>query len=47
VEGIMISRRTYDLIKDEIPALPHEPVLVKGLDTPIEVYTIPVDEITL
>jgi adenylate cyclase len=47
VEGIMISRRTYDLIKDEIPALPHEPVLVKGLDTPIEVYTVPVDETTL
>jgi adenylate cyclase len=44
VEGIMISRRTYDLIKDEIHTLPHEPVLVKGLDTPIEVYTIPVEE---
>jgi adenylate cyclase len=44
VEGIMISRRTYELIKDEIPTLPHEPVLVKGLDTPIEVYTIPVEE---
>jgi adenylate cyclase len=44
VEGIMISRRTYDLVKDKIPTLPHEPVLVKGLDTPIEVYTVPVDE---
>jgi adenylate cyclase len=44
VEGIMISKRTYELIKDQIPAEPHEPVLVKGLDTPIEVYTIPVDE---
>ena len=44
VEGIMISRRTYDLIKDHVPTLPHEPVLVKGLDTPIEVYTVPVDE---
>jgi class 3 adenylate cyclase len=43
VEGIMISRRTYDLIKDQIPALPHEKILVKGLDTPIEVYTIPVE----
>jgi adenylate cyclase len=47
VEGIMISRRTYDLIKDEIPTLPHEPVLVKGLDTPIEVYTVPIDETAL
>jgi adenylate cyclase len=47
VEGIMISRRTYDLVKDEIPTLPHEPVLVKGLDIPIEVYTVPVDETNL
>jgi class 3 adenylate cyclase len=39
----MISRRTYDLIKDQIPALPHEKILVKGLDTPIEVYTVPVE----
>jgi adenylate cyclase len=44
VEGIMISKRTYELIKDQIPTEPHEPVLVKGLDTPIEVYTVPVDE---
>ena len=45
VEGIMISRRTYELIKDFVPTLPHEPVLVKGLNTPIEVYTVPVDEV--
>jgi adenylate cyclase len=45
VEGIMISRRTYELIKDQIHTLLHEPVLVKGLDTPIEVYTVPVDEV--
>jgi adenylate cyclase len=44
VEGIMISRRTYELVKDQVPTLPHEPVLVKGLETPIEVYTVPVDE---
>ncbi len=43
VEGIMISRRTYELIKDVIPTQQHEPILVKGLDTPIEVYTVPVD----
>jgi adenylate cyclase len=45
VEGIMISRRTYDLVKDQVPTLPHDPVLVKGLDTPIEVYTVPVDDV--
>jgi adenylate cyclase len=44
VEGIMISKRTYELVKDQISAQPHEPVLVKGLDTPIEVYTVPVNE---
>lgn len=44
VEGIMISRRTYDLIKSQVPTLSHESILVKGLDTPIEVYTVPVDE---
>ena len=44
VEGIMISRRTFELVKDLIPTLPHDPVLVKGLSTPIEVYTVPVDE---
>ena len=44
VEGIMISRRTYEMIKDRIPTLPHDPVLVKGLDTPIEVFTVPVEE---
>lgn len=45
VEGIMISRRTWELVKDQIPTQPHESVLVKGLDTPIEVYTVPVDEV--
>jgi adenylate cyclase len=45
VEGIMISRRTYDLVKGQVPTLPHDPVLVKGLDTPIEVYTVPVEEV--
>jgi len=40
----MISRRTFELVHDHVPTLPHEPVLVKGLSTPIEVYTIPVDD---
>lgn len=43
VEGIMISSRTHELIKDAIPTLPHDPIRVKGFDMPIEVYTIPVD----
>jgi len=47
VEGIMISRRTYELVKDVIPTQPHEPIMVKGLDTPVEVYTVPVDEISI
>jgi adenylate cyclase len=47
VEGIMISRRTYELVKDHVRTLPHESVLVKGLDTPIEVYTVPVEEVVL
>jgi adenylate cyclase len=45
VEGIMISRRTYDFIQGQVPTLPHDPILVKGLDMPIEVYTVPVDEV--
>lgn len=45
VEGIMISRRTYEYVKDVIPTRPHEPVKAKGFDTPVEVYTIPVDEL--
>jgi adenylate cyclase len=44
VEGIMISRRTFDLLQGHVQTLPHDPVLVKGLSTPIEVYTVPVDE---
>lgn len=45
VEGIMISKRTYELVKDQVLVMPHEPILVKGLDTPIEVYTVPVDNV--
>ncbi len=43
VEGIMISKRTYELVKDHVLTQPHEPILVKGLDTSIEVYTVPVE----
>jgi adenylate cyclase len=43
VEGIMIAKRTFELLDGQIPALPHEPIHVKGIDAPIEVYTVPVD----
>ena len=43
VEGIMISQRTYELVKDFVPTRPLEPVKVKGLDTPIQVYEVPVE----
>jgi len=44
IEGIMISKRTYELVQGKVPTRPHAPVLVKGLDTPIEVYEVLVDE---
>jgi adenylate cyclase len=43
VEGIMISQRTYEFVKDHLPTKPLEPVKVKGLDTPIQVYEVPVE----
>lgn len=42
VGGILISQRTYELINGVIPANPLEPIKVKGLDTPIVVYEVPV-----
>ncbi len=44
VEGIMIAQRTYDLVKDRIPTRPLEPIMVKGLDKPIKVYEVPVED---
>lgn len=43
VEGILISRRTYELVKDDVPTRPHEPIRAKGIDQPIEVYEVPVE----
>ena len=43
VEGILISERTYQLIKDSINARRLEPIKVKGIDVPIQVYEVPVD----
>ncbi|MBI4428801.1 MAG: adenylate/guanylate cyclase domain-containing protein [Ignavibacteriales bacterium] len=43
VEGIMISHRTYELVKDHVTTRPLEPIRVKGLDQPIQVYEVIVD----
>ncbi|MEP0822117.1 MAG: CHASE2 domain-containing protein [Ignavibacterium sp.] len=43
VEGIMISERTYELVKDHVPTRPLEPVTVKGLEEPIRVWEVMVE----
>ena len=43
VEGIMISHRTYKLVKDHVTVRPMAPIRVKGLEEPIQVYEVPVD----
>lgn len=43
VEGILISRRTYELVKEHVPTKPHDPIHAKGLAQPIEVYEVPVE----
>ena len=44
VEGIMISEATYRYVKDEVPIRPLEPIKVKGLETPVVVYEVLVEE---
>lgn len=44
VEGIMIAQRTYEFVKDRIPTRPLEPIMVKGLDKPIKVYEVVVQD---
>lgn len=43
VEGIMISQRTYELVKDHVPTRPLDPVTVKGLEEPIKVWEVVVE----
>ncbi len=43
VEGIMISRRTYDLVKDHVKTRALEAVKVKGIDESIEVWEVVVE----
>jgi adenylate cyclase len=42
VEGILISHRTNELLAGQIKTIPHDPILVKGLSEPIQVYEVPV-----
>ena len=42
VGGILISHRTYELLNGAIPAKPLEPIKVKGLETPVQVYEVPI-----
>ena len=44
VEGIMISERTYELVRNEVSTRKLEPVKVKGLEQPIAVWEVLVDE---
>jgi adenylate cyclase len=43
VDGILVSRRTYELIEGTIAAETRDPIRVKGIDRPIRVYEVPVD----
>jgi class 3 adenylate cyclase len=40
----MIAQRTYEFVKDRIPTRPLEPIMVKGLDKPIKVYEVVVQD---
>jgi adenylate cyclase len=46
VEGIMISQRTYEFVKDHVPTRQLEPIKVKGLEAPIQVWEVVVEEAT-
>jgi adenylate cyclase len=45
--GILISQRTYDLIKEHITAFPLGRIEVKGFEESISVYEVPVDSESL
>lgn len=46
VGGILISQRTYDLVKETIPARSTGPFKVKGLETPIIAYEVIMEQRT-
>jgi len=40
VGGILISERTHELVKADVPTQPVGPLTVKGLATPITAHTV-------
>jgi adenylate cyclase len=44
VEGILISARTQELVQDSVKTRRLEPIMVKGLDVPIQVYEVQLEE---
>ncbi len=44
VEGIMISQRTWELVKDHVKTRPLPPIQPKGIDEPVPVHEVLVDE---
>jgi len=43
VEGILISQRTYELVRDHVPTRALDPIKVKGLDEAVRVYGVLVE----
>jgi adenylate cyclase len=43
VEGIMISQRTWELVKDHVATRPLDPIQPKGIAEPIQVYEVIVE----
>jgi adenylate cyclase len=41
--GILVSRSTYELVKEEVTARSLGEIRVKGLDSPVSVFEIPVE----
>lgn len=39
-DGILISEHTYQLVKNEVDAVPQEPIHVKGISKPITPYKV-------
>jgi adenylate cyclase len=44
IEGIMISERTWELVKDHVRTRPLDPIKPKGIDEPIPVHEVIVDD---
>lgn len=44
VDGILISARTHELVKDQFETRPLTAIQVKGLDKPVAVYAVLIPE---